>query len=149
MRERKCSVARKRKPGGGNAGSDFFCYRSLRFQVCGLASAQGTQGAERFVLIVQPISFLVLLLSCSSTTLSNLTEPSASSQRFLLVCALTCPSQGRLQRSKTYAIGRLTRGISELTRQAGCLTHELWPICKSPRRSAYITSFVRFCRSDG
>ena len=60
-------------------------------------------------------SFLVLLLSCSSITFSNLTEPSASSQRFLPVCALKCPVRGRTGLSKTCARARLTMRISGLT----------------------------------
>jgi hypothetical protein len=41
-------------------------------------------------------SFLLLLLSCSSITLVNLTEPFAISHRFLSVCALTSPWVGTL-----------------------------------------------------
>jgi hypothetical protein len=52
------------------------------------------EGAERLFVIVQPISFLVLLLSCSSLTFSNLTEAFAVSHRFLFVCALTRPWVG-------------------------------------------------------
>src|SRR5262245_39349109 len=38
-----------------------FCYRSLRFQVCGLAVARcAPKSDERLVVIVQPIFFLVL-----------------------------------------------------------------------------------------
>ncbi|MCZ6475236.1 MAG: hypothetical protein O6700_02830, partial [Gammaproteobacteria bacterium] len=35
--------ATKRKPGGGNAGLDYCCYRSLRFQICGLAVGYRTR----------------------------------------------------------------------------------------------------------
>jgi len=52
------SAAQKEKPGGGNAGSDFFSYRSLRFQLCGLAVALlALKSAERLVVIFQPILF--------------------------------------------------------------------------------------------
>jgi hypothetical protein len=105
----------KENPAVGTPGQTVFVIGVYGFKYAAWLVLVTLEGAEQVVLFVQPISFLVLLLSCSSTTFSNLTEPSATSQRFLLVCALKCPSRGRLQLSKTYATGRLTRGISELT----------------------------------
>jgi hypothetical protein len=109
----------KENPAVGTPGQTFFVIGVYGFKYAAWLVLVALEGAEQVVFFVQPISFLVLLLSCSSTTFSNLTEPSATSQRFLLVCALTCPSRGRAVLSKTYATGRLTRGISVLTRQAG------------------------------
>ena len=57
-------AARKEKPGGGNAGSDLFCYRSLRFQVCGLAVARCARGRGAACFYC-PAKFC----SCSSTFL--------------------------------------------------------------------------------
>jgi hypothetical protein len=88
------SGARKEKPGGGNAGSDFVVIGVYGFKYAAWLLLVAPESAERFVVIVQPISFLVLLLSCSSLTFSNLTEPFAVSHRFLFVCALTRPWVG-------------------------------------------------------
>jgi hypothetical protein len=85
---------KKKKPGGGNAGSDLFVIGVYGFKYAAWLLLVALESAERLVVIVQPISFLVLLLSCSSLTLSNLTEPFAVSHRFLSVCALTSPWVG-------------------------------------------------------
>jgi hypothetical protein len=88
--------ARKEKPGGGNAGSDFFVIGVYGFKYAAWLLLVAPESAERLVVIVQPYSVLVLLLSCSSLTVSNLTEPFAISHRFLSVCALTRPWVGTL-----------------------------------------------------
>jgi hypothetical protein len=85
---------RKEKPGGGNAGSDFFVIGVYGFKYAAWLLLVAPEGAERLVVIFQPTSFLVLLLSCSSITFSNLTEAFAISHRFLSVCALTRPWVG-------------------------------------------------------
>ena len=85
----------KENPAVGTPGETFFVIGVYGFKYAAWPVLVTLEGAERIVLFVQPISFLVLLFSCSSTTFSNLTEPSASSQRFLLVCALISPSRGR------------------------------------------------------
>jgi hypothetical protein len=84
----------KEKPGGGNAGSDFFVIGVYGFKYAAWLLLVAPHDAERLVVIVQPNYFLVLLLSCSSLTFSNLTEPFAVSHRFLSVCALTGPWVG-------------------------------------------------------
>ena len=86
--------ARKEKPGGGNAGSDFFVIGVYGFKYAAWLLLVAPESAERLVVIVQPTFF-----SCSSTFLffsnvSNLTEPFAISHRFLSVCALTRPWVG-------------------------------------------------------
>ena len=91
---RRFAGARKEKPGGGNAGSDFFVIGVYGFKYAAWLVLVTLEGAERFVLIVQPTSFLVLLLSCSSLTFRNLTEAFAIPHRFLSVCALTRPWVG-------------------------------------------------------
>jgi hypothetical protein len=48
----------KEKPGGGNAGSGLFSYRSLRFQYAAWLLLVMRQNAERLVVIFQPIFFL-------------------------------------------------------------------------------------------
>jgi hypothetical protein len=59
---------KKENPGGGNAGSDSYCYRSLRFQVCGLAVEHYPVGDElRFLLFFPAVIiffyfFLILLI---------------------------------------------------------------------------------------
>jgi len=50
--DREFTGAGKEKPGGGNAGSDSFCYRSLRFQVCGLAVDHYLKGDEHHIVVV-------------------------------------------------------------------------------------------------
>jgi hypothetical protein len=85
------SRRQKEKPGGGNAGSDLFVIGVYGFKYAAWLLLLALESAERLVVIVQPTSFLVLLLSCSSITFSNLTEPFAISHRFLFVCALTRP----------------------------------------------------------
>ena len=92
--KRDFSGPRKEKPGGGNAGSDLFVIGVYGFKYAAWLLLGVPEGAERFVVIVQPNSFLVLLLSCSSLTFRNLTEPFAISHRFLFVCALTRPWVG-------------------------------------------------------
>ena len=56
--------ARKEKPGGGNAGSDFFVIGVYGFKYAAWLVLVTPEGAERLVLIVQPTFF-----SCSSTFL--------------------------------------------------------------------------------
>jgi hypothetical protein len=85
---------KKEKPGGGNAGSDFFVIGVYGFKYAAWLLLVAPESAERLVVIVQPPSVLVLLLSCSSLTFSNLTEPFAISHRFLSICALTRPWVG-------------------------------------------------------
>jgi hypothetical protein len=92
--ERPFFAGPKEKPGGGNAGSDLFVIGVYGFKYAAWLLLVAPESAERLVVIVQPISFLVLLLSCSSSTLRNLTEPFAISHRFLFVCALTRPWVG-------------------------------------------------------
>jgi hypothetical protein len=88
------SGARKRKPGGGNAGSDIFFIGVYGFKYAAWLFARDARKHGADVVIVQPFSFLVLLLSCSSLTFRNLTEAFAISHRFLFVCALTRPWVG-------------------------------------------------------
>ena len=91
---RRFAEPRKKKPGGGNAGSDFFVIGVYGFKYAAWLLLVALESAERLVVIFQPLSFLVLLLSCSSLTFSNLTEPFAVSHRFLSFCALTRPWVG-------------------------------------------------------
>jgi hypothetical protein len=59
--------SKKKKPGGGNAGSDFFVIGVYGFKYAAwLLLVALAKSTERLVVIVQPIFFLVLLLSCSS-----------------------------------------------------------------------------------
>jgi hypothetical protein len=51
-------------------------------------------------IVCSRISLLVLLFSCSSVWIPNLTEPFAISHRFLLVCALTSPWVGTARRKQ-------------------------------------------------
>jgi hypothetical protein len=84
----------KKNPAVGTPGQIFFVIGVYGFKYAAWLLLVAPEGAERLVVIVQPISFLVLLLSCSSLTLRNLTEPFAISHRFLFVCALTRPWVG-------------------------------------------------------
>jgi hypothetical protein len=59
---------RKEKPGGGNAGSDFFVIGVYGFKYAAWLLLVALESAERLVFIVQPICLLVLLFSCSSLT---------------------------------------------------------------------------------
>src|SRR6185503_17405379 len=88
------SGPRKEKPGGGNAGSDLFVIGVYGFKYAAWLLLVTPEGAERLFLLSSQISVLVLLLSCSSLTFRNLTEPFAISHRFLSVCALTRPWVG-------------------------------------------------------
>jgi hypothetical protein len=59
--------AKKEKPGGGNAGSDFFVIGVYGFKYAAWLSFIPPEGGETVVFLVQPIfffffSFLVLLL---------------------------------------------------------------------------------------
>ena len=86
--------ARKEKPGGGNAGSDLFVIGVYGFKYAAWLLLVALESAERLFLLSSQLSVLVLLLSCSSVTFRNLTEPFAFSHRFLSVCALTRPWVG-------------------------------------------------------
>jgi hypothetical protein len=113
---------KKRKPGGGNAGFRVCCYRSLRFQVCGLAAVHPPKSGESvFVFLVQP-----MFSSSSSTFLffgyvPNLTEAFANSHRFLSVCALTRPWAGTGYKSKTHAMSEFVCRIIVLVVQTRLL----------------------------
>src|SRR5688572_15600504 len=103
------SGPQKEKPGGGNAGSDLFVIGVYGFKYAAWLFARDARKRGADVVIVQPISFLVLLLSCSSLTFRNLTEAFAVSHRFLFVCALTRPwvrtnpiKQDTCHRAKNY-----------------------------------------------
>jgi hypothetical protein len=98
----------KKNPAVGTPGQIFFVIGVYGFKYAAWLLLVAPEGAERLVLIVQPNSVLVLLLSCSSLRFSNLTEPFAISHRFLFVCALTRPwvgttsiKQDTCQRTKT------------------------------------------------
>jgi hypothetical protein len=56
--------AKKKKPGGGNAGSDLFVIGVYGFKYAAWLLLVAPESAERLVVIVQPIFF-----SCSSTFL--------------------------------------------------------------------------------
>ena len=89
--------ARKEKPGGGNAGLDFFVIGVYGFKYAAWLFARDALQALSGLLLLSSLScVLVLLLSCSSLTFSNLTEAFALSHRFLFVCALTRPWVGTL-----------------------------------------------------
>jgi hypothetical protein len=85
---------RKKKPGGGNAGSDFFVIGVYGFKYAAWLVLVTLESASGLFLLSSQLSFLVLLLSCSSVTFRNLTEPFAISHRILSVCALTRPWVG-------------------------------------------------------
>src|SRR5262245_12333345 len=96
--------AQKRKTRRWERRVRSFCYRSLRFQVCGLAVARLCPKARSgLFLLSSQLSVLVLLLSCSSLTFRNLTEPFAKSHRFLSVAHSLVPGWGRPIVSKTRA----------------------------------------------
>ena len=84
----------RKNPAVGTPGQIFFVIGVYGFKYAAWLLLVTPESAERFVLIFQPLSVLVLLLSCSSITFSNLTEPFAFSHRFLFVCALTRPWVG-------------------------------------------------------
>src|SRR5688500_9915018 len=86
--------AKKKKPGGGNAGSDLFVIGVYGFKYAAWLLLVAPESAKRLLLLSSQRSVLVLLLSCSSLTFRNLTEPFATSHRFLSVCALTRPWVG-------------------------------------------------------
>jgi hypothetical protein len=88
------SVPKKKKPGGGNAGSDLFVIGVYGFKYAAWLLLVALESAERLFLLSSQLSVLVLLLSCSSLRFRNLTEPFAISHRFLSVCALTRPWVG-------------------------------------------------------
>jgi hypothetical protein len=100
---KRLSGAQKEKPGGGNAGSDLFVIGVYGFKYAAWLLLVAPESAERLLLLSSQRSVLVLLLSCSSLTFRNLTEPFATSHRFLFVCALTRPWVGTTLRSKTHA----------------------------------------------
>jgi hypothetical protein len=75
---------KKEKPGGGNAGSDFFVIGVYGFKYAAWLWLIRVVSDEPIIVVVQPTCFLLLLFSCSSVTFPNLTEPSAISHRFLL-----------------------------------------------------------------
>src|SRR5690606_6722002 len=87
-------VAQKKNPAVGTPGQTLL-YRSLRFQVCGLAVVHCALRGESFCFFcpARVLFFLFYFLVLLSTFL-NLTEPSAVTHRFLLVCALTRPVSG-------------------------------------------------------
>jgi hypothetical protein len=120
LRERACAdhgcgflEARKEKPGGGNAGSDIFVIGVYGFKYAAWLLLVTPESAERLVVIVQPVSVLVLLLSCSSLTFRNLTEPFAVSHRFLFLCALTRPWVGTTYTKQYTCQERKTQQIQE------------------------------------
>ena len=84
----------KKNPAVGTPGQIFllseFTVSSMRPGCCSLRP----KARSGLLLLSSQLSFLVLLLSCSSLTFSNLTEPFAISHRFLSVCALTRPWVG-------------------------------------------------------
>jgi hypothetical protein len=61
---RRFAGAKKEKPGGGNAGSDFFVIGVYGFKYAAWLVLVTLESAERLVVIVQPTFF-----SCSSTFL--------------------------------------------------------------------------------
>jgi hypothetical protein len=92
---RAFAAPRKKKPGGGNAGSDFFVIGVYGFKYAAWLLLFVLVRALSGLLLSSSQSFLlVLLLSCSSLWFSNLTEPFANSHCFLSVCALTSPWVG-------------------------------------------------------
>ena len=87
---------KRKNPAVGTPGQIFFVIGVYGFKYAAWLLLVAPESAERLVVMIQPISFLVLLLSCSSLTSRNLTEPFAISHRFLFVCALTRPRVGTL-----------------------------------------------------
>jgi len=86
--------ARKEKPGGGNAGLDFFVIGVYGFKYAAWLSFMPPESGETVCFSCPADLFLLLLFSCSSITFLNLTEAFANSHRFLSVCALTRPWVG-------------------------------------------------------
>jgi hypothetical protein len=87
--------AKKRKPGGGNAGLDFVVIGVYGFKYAAWLSFMPLESGESVLFFLySQCSFLLLLFSCSSITFLNLTEAFANSHRFLSVCALTRPWTG-------------------------------------------------------
>src|SRR5688572_7209331 len=84
----------KKNPAVGTPGQILllseFTVSSMRPGCCSLRP----KAPRDLLLLSSQISFLVLLLSCSSLRFRNLTEPFAISHRFLFVCALTRPWVG-------------------------------------------------------
>jgi hypothetical protein len=87
---------KRKNPAVGTPGQIFFVIGVYGFKYAAWLLLVAPESAERVFVIFQPTSFLVLLLSCSSLTFRNLTEPFATSHRFLFVCALTRPWVGTL-----------------------------------------------------
>src|SRR6185503_16358054 len=86
----------KKNPAVGTPGQIFllseFTVSSMRPGCCSLRP----RARSGLFLLSSQRSVLVLLLSCSSLTFRNLTEPFAISHRFLSVCALTRPWVGTI-----------------------------------------------------
>jgi hypothetical protein len=117
------SWRKKRKPGGGNAGSDFVVIGVYGFKYAAWLLLMTPEGDETLlVFLLQPIfSFLVLLFSCSSITFLNLTEPFAISHRFLLFAHSLVPGWGPTTKSKTYANRKNCMHIRSLGNKLGSM----------------------------
>jgi hypothetical protein len=86
---------KKEKPGGGNAGSDFVVIGVYGFKYAAWLLFSTLWRGESFCFCCPArFSFLLVLFSCSSVDVFNLTEPFAVTHRFLPVCALTRPVAG-------------------------------------------------------
>jgi hypothetical protein len=85
---------RKRKPGGGNAGSEIFVIGVYGFKYAAWLSFMPPESGEAVVFLVQPIFFFFFSFLVLRFSFLNLTEAFANSHRFLSVCALTRPWVG-------------------------------------------------------
>ena len=100
-----CGVQKRKNPAVGTPGQIFllseFTVSSMRPGCCSLRP----RARSGLLLLSSQLSVLVLLLSCFSLTVRNLTEPFANSHRFLSVAHSLVPGWGRPILSKTHAEG--------------------------------------------
>jgi hypothetical protein len=91
----KSDTPKKKNPAVGTPGQTFFVIGVYGFKYAAWLSFYAPEGGESVLFFLSSQSFfLVLLLSCSSVTFLNLTEPFANPHRFPSVCALTRPWVG-------------------------------------------------------
>jgi hypothetical protein len=138
----------KKNPAVGTPGQIFFVIGVYGFKYAAWLLLVTPESAERIFLLSSQLSVLVLLLSCSSLTLRNLTEPFAISHRFLSVCALTRPWVGTTSKKQdtcpkvkksfeTYGYLHTARYRLGFSARA----------CKACRQHGYFTMFA--CRVSG
>jgi hypothetical protein len=91
-------ISEKKNPAVGTPGQTFVVIGVYGFKYAAWLPFLTSEDAESVLFFFfSQCFFLVLLLSCSSLTFLNLTEPFANSHRFLSVCALTRPWVGTRQ----------------------------------------------------